>query len=205
MKKTNRSALTLVELVIAITISVIVMFFIGNFIANSLVEIADSNAEWRFQEDFVNFNGVLNNYRNIFLTGSILIDNTATGSDILILTNFDKSAGIILWVVDKGTMQVEYIESEYNRYYDKVIWYRDLSASEIVELESDPTQVQHYSFFSDKLFDEIKVVDFQLEFYNNGEVIDVNMEVNKDYKSDLNGTSMSDLELNIIKKYNLNF
>jgi len=205
MKKTNRSALTLVELVIAITISVIVMFFIGNFIANSLVEIADSNAEWRFQEDFVNFNGVLNNYRNIFLTGSILIDNTGTGSDILILTNFDKSAGIILWVVDKGTMQVEYIESEYNRYYDKVIWYRDLSASEIVELESDPTQVQHYSFFSDKLFDEIKVVDFQLEFYNNGEVIDVNMEVNKDYKSDLNGTSMSDLELNIIKKYNLNF
>jgi hypothetical protein len=184
---------------------VIVMFFIGNFIANSLVEIADSNAEWRFQEDFVNFNGVLNNYRNIFLTGSILIDNTGTGSDILILTNFDKSAGIILWVVDKGTMQVEYIESEYNRYYDKVIWYRDLSASEIVELESDPTQVQHYSFFSDKLFDEIKVVDFQLEFYNNGEVIDVNMEVNKDYKSDLNGTSMSDLELNIIKKYNLNF
>ena len=205
MKKTNRSALTLVELVIAITISVIVMFFIGNFIANSLVEIADSNAEWRFQEDFVNFNGVLNNYRNIFLTGSILIDNTGTGSDILILTNFDKSAGIILWVVDKGTMQVEYIESEYNRYYDKVIWYRDLSASEIVELESDPTQVQHYSFFSDKLFDEIKVVDFQLEFYNNGEVIDVNMEVNKDYKSDLNGTSISDLELNIIKKYNLNF
>jgi hypothetical protein len=45
MNKTNRTALTLVELVIAITISVIVMFFIGSFIANSLVEIADSNAE----------------------------------------------------------------------------------------------------------------------------------------------------------------
>ena len=37
MNKTNRTALTLVELVIAIAISVIVMFFIGSFIANSLV------------------------------------------------------------------------------------------------------------------------------------------------------------------------
>jgi len=97
MNKTNRTALTLVELVIAITISVIVMFFIGSFIANSLVEIADSNAEWRFQEDFVNFNGVLNNYKNIFLTGAIIVDNTWTWSDILVLTSLDKNAGIVLW------------------------------------------------------------------------------------------------------------
>ena len=205
MNKTNRTALTLVELVIAITISVIVMFFIGSFIANSLVEIADSNAEWRFQEDFVNFNGVLNNYKNIFLTGAIIVDNTWTWSDILVLTSLDKNAGIVLWVVDKGSMRIEYTEDEYNTYYDKVIWYRDISASEISELEADPTQIQHYDFFSDKLFHEIKAVDLQLELYNNGEIIDITMKVNKDYKKELNGTKMSDLESYRIKQYNLNF
>jgi prepilin-type N-terminal cleavage/methylation domain-containing protein len=95
MNKRNKSGLTLVELVIAITISVIIMFFIGNFIANSLAEIAESNVESRFQADFVDFNATMNNYRNVFLTGSILVDNTGTGSDILMLTSIDKSAGII--------------------------------------------------------------------------------------------------------------
>jgi uncharacterized membrane protein len=78
MNTINRGGLTLVELVIAVTISALIMFFIGGFVANSLNEIAESNVESRFQEDFVNFNGTLNNYRNVFLTGSVFIDNTGT-------------------------------------------------------------------------------------------------------------------------------
>jgi hypothetical protein len=123
----------------------------------------------------------------------------------LMLTSIDKSAGIIFWVVNKGTMKLEETEESYNAYYDKVIWYRDISASEISELESDPTKIYSYTFFTDKWFDEMKVIDFQLDFYNNETIIDMNLRLNRNYKQWLNGTNINSIEPHNQKSYNLNF
>jgi hypothetical protein len=135
----------------------------------------------------VNFNGTLNNYRNVFLTGSVFIDNTGTWSDVLMLTSLDKDAWIIVWVVDRDTMRLENTQERYELYYNKVLWYRDISETEIIELENDPSQIFYYDFFADKVFDEIKIIDFQLGLFNNEQILDIDMKVNKDYKTWLNG------------------
>ena len=202
----NKKAFTLAELLVAMTISVIIIFFIWNFVINSLNEIRSSNNESNFLESFEDFKFTLNNYRNTFLSWSILIDNTWTWSDVLMLKSLDKSKWIILWVVNKTTMKLENTQEKYNTYYDKVIWYRDLSNSEIIELENSETQVYSYVFFNDKLFNNIKIIDFQLDFFNQNKILEMNIKVNKDYKESLNWISFDNFDHNAnSKSFNLSF
>jgi hypothetical protein len=53
-------------------------------------------------------------------------------------------------------------------------------------LENSETQVYSYVFFNDKLFNNIKIIDFQLDFFNQNKILEMNIKVNKDYKESLN-------------------
>jgi hypothetical protein len=79
----------------------------------------------------------------------------------------------------------------YELYYDKVLGYRQLSETELTNINSNPSLVYDLKFFPDKLFDGLKMKDFQMSIYNSGTIINMDLDVllyyndsNKDLRLD---------------------
>jgi hypothetical protein len=201
-----KKALTLVELVISITISSMVLFIVMTFIADSIEIVIWSNKKTEVFNDVFAFK---DNFWRFSRWGywdiTLLIDNhSGTWSDILLLTNEDSSKGIIFWVVDYETMQLEE-NSTYNIYNNKTLWYRRVSQSELIILETTPNDVYNFIFFPDKLYNGLKIKSFQADLYNSWTILDMNMEILLYYNEMNNGILLQTVDPADIININLNF
>lgn len=201
-----KKALTLMELVISITISSMVLMIVMTFIADSVETVVWSNKKtevfdnvFSFKDHFWRFSrwGYLNN--------TLLIDNESwTWNDIILLKNIDNTEWVIFGVVDSETLQLE-TNADYKIYKNKVLWYRKLSASEIISLEAVPISVYNMKFFHDKLFQWTKIKDFQIDFYNSNTILDINMEILIYYNATHNGILLESVNSSDLININLNF
>jgi len=177
----KKYAFTLLELIISITISSIIILVIFSFVSDTLDAISSSKKQTEFLGSLDQFVIELGNYKSIYNSGSILIDNTSTlGNDVLILKNSLGTDGVIFGVINTQTAKLEN-NATFDKYDDKIIGFRELSSSEITALNSDPTLVYDYTFYNDKMFQNIKTKSFQVNTYNTGAIVDVNFVVNIDY------------------------
>jgi hypothetical protein len=201
-----KKALTLVELVISITISTMVMLIVMTFIADSMETVVWSNQKTKIFEDVFIFKDHFWKFsRGWFFDHNLIISNESwTWNDIILLKNIDSSAAIIYWVVDKNTNKLA-TNSTYKIYEDKVIGYRKLSSAEIVIIEADPDDVYNLTFFRDKLYDGLKIKDFQIDLYNSDTILDVNMAILLHYNNTIDWTLLSKLSRADIIDINLNF
>lgn len=201
-----KKALTLVELVISITISSIVLLIIMTFIADSIETVVESNEKTKVFDNIFEFKDKFWRFsRWGYFNNSILLDNTAgTWNDVILLKNIDSSEWIIFWVVDVATMKLE-TNAGYKYYGKKVLGYRKLTASEITGIESVPISVYDLIFFPDKLFQNLKVKDFQVDFYNSQTILDINIELFLYYNKEKDGELLSNAWTNEFLNINFNF
>lgn len=97
LHKISRQAYTLAELLIAVSISAIVLIIIFYFVTDSLIQLSDTEKNSRFLTDFARFTSQFQSQSTTFPNASFLIDNTSTGGfDIIIL---ERQVGLdgILW------------------------------------------------------------------------------------------------------------
>lgn len=201
-----KKALTLVELVISITVSSIVMLIVLTFVADSIETVIWSNKKTEIYEDLFRFKNDFNKYARGWYLRKELIAKSATWtqSSIILLQNIDETKGVVFWVVDKKTMSIE-DHTTHTIYSDKVIWYRNLSEFELTNINADPTDIYGLKFFPDKLFEWLKIKDFQMELYNSWAIIDMNLEVLLYYNDSNKWILLSDISPEDIIDINLNF
>jgi hypothetical protein len=120
------------------------------------------------------------------------------------LKNNKSTKWVLFWVVRKDNLKLE-TNSEYDYIYDRVLWYREVSSGEILDLETTPTNVFDYLFFEDKLFDALKVKDFQVDYYNSWTILNIDLWINVWYMKWLDWELFTDLWTDDIINYNLNF
>lgn len=198
-------AFTFVELIVATTISAIVLLLTFWFVANTIGEISYSIKHSKILISYNELFEKLNNYRNVFLSWAVLIDNaTWMWNDVLLLSNLDSSDGVVFWVVNRDTMKLEQ-NARYLYYYEKVLWYRKLSQFELSELAWDKNKVYDYSFYEDKLFENLKIKDFQLSLYNSWTSFEGALQINLDYKKVHDGKKFTSIWSQNINKFNLSF
>lgn len=202
----SKKALTLVELVISITISTIVMLIVLTFVADSIETVISSNKKTEIYEDLFSFKDIFSKYARWGYIDQNLLATTATGSqsDIMLMENFDSSQGVVFWVINKETMSIEK-QQNYELYYDKVLWYRQLSETELTNINSNPSLVYDLQFFPDKIFDGLKMKDFQMAIYNSGTIIDMDLEVLLYYNDSNKGLRLDDINPEDIININLIF
>lgn len=202
----SKKALTLVELVISITVSSVVMLIVLTFVADSIETVISSNKKTEIYEDLFRFKNDFNQYsRWGYFNQELIVSNVSwSGSDIILMKNLDSSKGVIFWVVDKESMLIE-PDVGYTIYSDKVIWYRNLSASEITDIEGTLSNIYNLKFFPDKVYDWLKIKDFQMDMYNSGSIIDMNLEVLLYYNDSNKGILLKDINPEDIIDINLIF
>ncbi len=196
---------TLTELVIAISISALVLIVIFNFVADTVSQLADTNKNTRFLSDFSRFTSRLNTYANTFLSGSILIDQPENvGHDVLVFYNPEQTSWVLWWVVDAWNYKL-LDNNKIDTYQDAVVWYRLLSDSELTALLADTTLAYGYDFFGDKTFDDFKIHEFQAEYYNNQDIMSLDMSAVKSFDIEKVGIAWQELPRDDLFEVNLNF
>lgn len=182
------------------------MLIVLTFVADSIETVIWSNKKTEIYEDIFRFKNEFNKYARWWYLDQTLIAKTSTGSEssIMLLQDNTWSKGVIFGVVNKETMAIE-DHSQHTIYYDKVLGYRDLSQFELTNINADPSYIYNLNFFPDKLFDGLKIKDFQMELYNSWAIIDMNLEVLLYYNDSNKGILLSDINPEDIIDVNLNF
>lgn len=196
-KKLN--AFTIVELMVAIMISVILLWGIFYFMSEAILGISRSSAQSNFLKDFYWFTTILD-------TGDleILHDYDTESFDVWLLRALDNQSGVLIGVVDKDTLKLSEIWSV-NTYHNSVLWYRSISSTEITDIDTDSDVIYNYTFFTDKLFSRFNLQNFQLIGYNSGSIVEMELFISPSYNPNYYGQDWMSLPRDEIFKYSLVF
>ena len=203
---TNKKAMTLTELIIAVMIWSMVLIILFWFITNIISWTQDSSEKNKIVEQwFQSYNEFNKKVQWGFFWTWIIDYDEWVWYDVLLMMNHDHSKWYIWGVVDTNTMKLDN-PAEYNIYKNKVFWYRSLSANEISEILANPNKVYEKVFFRDKLYDALFAKDFQVDLYNSGAILDVNFTIWMWYNSNFDWQKITDLvRQDYLMKFNLNF
>ena len=169
MKKINKNALTLVELVISILITVIILIPLITFISETNNEISSSQEKTKAQKIIFDIKYKIWDIKQEYLSGEILIDNdSASWSDVLVFKTIPsetKKAWYAFGLVDYDSLKLDW-KNSIDNIWEKYFWYRKLSETELNELDSEPDKIYDYKFHRDKIFKWLVLKNFQVEKYN---------------------------------------
>ena len=193
--------MTLTELIIALTIWAVVFLIVFSFVADSMEDMYDSSARTQTIDEGFIFKDKLNRYIIGWLSNMHVF--TGSTNDVLYLKNNSATEWVIFWVVNKETMklQPDYIHG------NNFIWYINLSAYQIGEIDSNSGAIYDLNFYADKLFSSMRIRDFKTELYNNWAILDVYLSV-INRRDEMNfWVSFDDMSVNPldIQEFSLNF
>lgn len=197
-----KQAFTLTEVVVATLISSIVLWFIFIFLWDISSGIIDTKREIILMSHFYDFSYKLNNLRNVYTTGSILVDNTGTWSDVFLMKDISGQNWVLFWVVNIADMK---LETDNTVYDDRWVWFRKLSSNELAEVDTNVDFIYDYVFQEDQVFSDLKVQDLNIVSYNSGSIYDLNMSLNLDFQNSLIWQYWADLPRDDLKKFNIDF
>ncbi len=205
-KLRNRLAFTLAELVIAVTISSIIFLGVLNLVWSTLQELWVSN---RSSELIVSLNDVIHQFEVLNRTyenKDLLINKSEwEGTDILILSNSGSTWWAIIALVDPRSKRIFNSTSTYPLYNQKHLWYRTLNASELSEIDLNPEEVYQLTFYSDKIFSDIYLRDFQSTLFNWKAIADMNLSLLLQYWKESEWIAWEDIWNENLYNVNLNF
>ena len=201
-KNNKKIAFSMSEVIVATFISAIVLSFIFIFLSNISDWIANTKKEAKIISSFYDFTYKLNNYSNIYTSGSILINNSWTWSDVFLMKDIEWENGILFWAINIDDLK---IDTDTTIYENRVVWYRKISSDELADIDSDINNVYDYIFHEDNIFHDLKVYDFILISYNSWTIFDLSMIVNLDFQNSLVWQSWADLPREDFKKFNIDF
>ena len=180
----QKKAMTLVELIVAITISSIILLFLMNFISKVFGEISYSNKKTDAIKKIYSIENQFQNIEEVYSSWDILIDNnTASGADVLIFRNNANNWWYIVGIVDKNTFKLDWVNNV-STIWEKLLAFRKISSQELSELNSTPNKVYNYKFNLDELIPDLFFKNLQVEKYNTGTILELQFEINLDFKKD---------------------
>lgn len=199
-------AFTLVELLIAIFISVIVLMWVLKFVADTLAEISFSNKSSQLivwiQESHYKLEQLVDLYEHF----SILSDhNISEGTDIVLLHNSGSTEGVLLSLVNPSTSKIFSWMSSYQKYSKKHLGYRLLNESEVTFLIADPSKAYNMSFHDDKVFRDVFFEDFQAKLYNSWSILELKFSLLFDYEFDKEWLEWDDIGRGDLYNISLHF
>jgi len=203
MNKKSNKAFSLTEVLVATFIWAIILWFISIFLWDILDNMSKSKKEIKALTTYFDFSNKLVNYKDIYNTWSIFIDNdTASWSDLFIMKNSLGDSWILFWVVNLTNYKIDLDNSTYKNTW---IGFRYLSSDDINNIDNDQNLVYSLLFQKSNVYSDLNIKDMQIASYNSGSLFDMNLFVNVDYQNSLEWELWKNLPKDNLFKFNLNF
>ncbi len=195
MKK-NIIAMTLVELIIAITISSIVLLFVVVYISDVLWLIWESR---KSTSNFVELQKISQTLQDLKYKYPVASIDDSTGEEVLILKNIQDTDGVVIWIIQSDTKNLSNV-SDISLYSQKYLARRFL-------LSTESTFNSNISFSGSEFFPNISVkdVDFEIFNFSSWSIIEMNLEFMKNYSTNRLWENISDMDVQNFQNYNFSF
>ena len=162
-------AFTLVELVIAVTISSIVFLWLLSFVWDTLSELSRSNKTSKLIVSLDEVMDRLEWLSSIYEKKTLIINTVEwEWTDVLLLSNSWSTWAIIFGLVDPDTDKIFTGSLHYSQYNKKHLWYRRLDWTELSTITSTPSELYNLTFQKDKIYSDLYIKDLQIGTYNTG-------------------------------------
>lgn len=199
----NKKALSLTEVLVATFIWALILGFIFVFLGDVIDQISKSKKEVKVISNYLDLSNKINDYRDIYSTWTIIIDNSSwTWSDIFIMKTPDSSAWVLFWIVSLDNYKINTNTSTYKA---SSFGFRSLSFQEISSIESDEDFIYWLLFQKDKVYSELNVQDLQIKKYNSWDLHEIEFLINIDYHSSMKWSLWINLSKDSLIKFNLDF
>ncbi len=195
MKK-NIFAMTLVELVIAITISSIVLLFVVVYISDVLWLIWESR---KATSNFVELQEISQTLQDLKYKYPVATIDSSTGEEVLLLKNIENTDWVAIWIVQSDTKQLS-TTAEIQNYWQKFLARRFL-------LSTESSFDSNISFSGSEFFPNISVKDVDFEIYDfaSGSLVEMNLEYLKNYSAQREWENIWDMSVQNFQNYSFSF
>lgn len=195
MKK-NIFAMTLVELVIAITISSIVLLFVVVYISDVLWLIWESR---KATSNFVELQEISQTLQDLKYKYPVATIDSSTGEEVLLLKNIENTDSVAIWIVQSDTKQLS-TTAEIQNYWQKFLARRFL-------LSTESSFDSNISFSGSEFFPNISVKDVDFEIYDfaSGSLVEMNLEYLKNYSAQREWENIWDMSVQNFQNYSFSF
>ena len=208
----NNKALTLAELLVSLAISAALFGIVIFFTMTNVNELANNQAKTNTMQEVISIQDILNNFILSWYDEISVINQDMDAAysktnpnpnDILLLYNSDTNSWIMVWVVNIETRKIQ----KHYVYWENFIWYRNLTEEEFNEINLDKQLLYNKEFQLDKILNKIVIKDFDLQTYNSGKLLDMNISVVKRLKKDLFDVDYNEIFIDdfVIGNYSLVF
>lgn len=201
-----KQAMTLVELIVSLTISGVVLLIVFSFISQWVKSINETQWQTEVTNDVFVLKDVLNKVTRSWYTNFSVIRDAAEWlwNDVLLIQKFDGSSGYIIGVVNNSNLSLS-DNVNFSTYWNKILWYRELSAQEIIDINADINVIDSYTFFNDKVFEYIVTKEFQADLYNLDTILDMTIIAVWWYSDVYDGESWDSIAQDNLLEFNLVF
>jgi prepilin-type N-terminal cleavage/methylation domain-containing protein len=193
----NKNAFTLVELLVSIIISTLLLWGIFYLISDTILGISTTTRNADFLMDFNNFATIFSSWNMIIVKD--FVENVGYDAWYILNTQW-----VLIGVVNRDTLQLA-VDWNFNQYYPTILGYRVLSQSEITAITSNPSYISSLKFSWDATFPDFFVKDFQLNFYNGWDILDVNLKLFPVFNEARIGSNWNEINREDIFEYTLTF
>lgn len=179
---------TLVEIVVAITISVMVIGGLSVFLTKTQTDILSSRQKTAVYTNLSDFIGAMRNFTKLYESGSIVV--SGSGYNTVLMMKRDKTSGVLIGVVGQGNAgNVSKLDPVANKgiYGKKVIAYQKLTGSQVADILANTGSVYGIDFSDEGLFKELPVTDFSVTPYNTGAILEYHITVEVPYYESSSG------------------
>jgi len=168
----NKNGMTLVELIISIFISSTVIIIVMTFMNATFNELRITNKTTKAIDSSFSIKDKINRYVKSWFTNFSIYWNTWENNSFII-KNWIWDKWILFWVINNNSKKIQ----KQKKYWDNFIWYRLLSNKELLDIDSNSWVIYNYSFHKDKIFEWVRIKDFNSEIYNWWSILDVYLSI----------------------------
>lgn len=199
----NNKWFTIMEVVIAISISTLIIIWLSFFIWEINYKIISSQKKWNIYIEINDFIDKMWVKKNLYWSSSIFTQNQ--NYNALLMTNLLQNSWILIWVVNFDYNSPYYLkldpDSNKNIYNKKVLAMKQLTESQVSQIITNSWSIFSINFFEDNLYPNLLTKSFNLSDYNSWSIIEMKISFYENY---LNGYLWKNLsEIPEIKYYDI--
>lgn len=190
----SSSGFTLPEIIVALTISVVIMGGLFGFLTSLQKDIFQAQQTTQVYTQVTDFIGTMDNLKKLYASGTILV-NDSWSYNVALLMSPDKLTGVLIGVIEEKPGNFFRLDPLVNKniYGKKVIAYQKLTASQITSILASTGSVYTIDFWDEGLFKNLPVTDFLITPYNGGKIFEYTFHVETPFYEHLSGRLRNDI------------
>lgn len=193
---------TIIEMLIAILISFIILWWISFFLVQVNSDIQESDSITRVYSSLTDFTQRMNIISKDYVNSSVYSQSNSWAFDVIMFSNTGSTSGFLVGVAiqDSDIFTVDRL-SNYYIYWKKNLFIQLLTKKQLWDIKEDPTRIwSNIAIRSDSIFPSLVVNQFDVTEYNSTgatlwQILDISLKLYRNYEPGSEGLDVRDMML----------